>query len=81
MIGYLWWVLSSVMTAASVTSLPVPAVVGTAIRQGGLRCTRRRPPIELTLFFGCATRAPTALAQSMAEPPPKPTMAWQPWSR
>lgn len=27
--------------------------------------------------LGCAMRAPTPLAQSMAEPPPKPIMAWQ----
>ena len=30
---------------------------------------------------GCAMRAPTALAQSMEEPPPKPMMAWQALSR
>ena len=28
-------------------------------------------------LFGCAMRAPTPFAQSMAEPPPKPIMAWQ----
>ena len=69
------------MTAASVTSEPVPAVVGTATSGGRARWTRNRPRIFWMGFAGWAMRAPTPLAQSMAEPPPKPMMAPQPRSR
>ena len=81
MMGYLWWAWLSVMTAARVVSLPVPAVVGTAMRRGRRRWTFRRPRIWGTLCRGFATRAPAALAQSMEEPPPKAMMAWAPCSR
>ena len=76
LMGYLWCVAESVITAARVTSEPVPAVVGTAMSSGRRRCTRKRPRILFTGLFGWAMRAPTALAQSMAEPPPKPIIAW-----
>ena len=59
-------------------SLPVPAVVGTAIRSGSL-CVDFEDSFHFVRddLFGQAMRAPTALAQSMLEPPPKPMMAWQ----
>ena len=63
------------MTAARVVSLPVPAVVGTAIRRGRRLWTFKIPFIFAKLCRGFATRAPTALAQSMEDPPPKPMMA------
>ena len=69
------------MTAASVVSLPVPAVVGTAMSNGVLRSTLRMPRILCTGLRGRAMRAPQALAQSMELPPPKAMMQSQPWSR
>ena len=77
LIAYLCLVSASVITAASVVSLPVPAVVGTAIRRGILLCTFRMPFILARDCFGFAILAPTALAQSILDPPPKPMMALQ----
>ena len=79
--GYLCLATGSVMTAARVVSLPVPAVVGTAMVRGVRRRTRNSPFIFCTGLLGRAIRAPTALAQSMTEPPPTAMMAWAPWSR
>ena len=59
------------MTAASVVSLPVPAVIGTAIRSGSLCRSLRYLPSWPAVCSGGASLAPTALAQSMEEPPPK----------
>ena len=81
LMAYLYLVWASVMTAASVVSLPVPAVVGTAIRRGSFLHTFKMPFIFARDCFGFAIRAPTALAQSMLEPPPKPMMQSQPLSR
>ena len=78
---YLWRVSASTMTAASVVSLPVPAVVGMAISRGSLCQIFRMPAIFPKGFLGRASRAPTALAQSMGEPPPKATRQSQPLSR
>ena len=68
---YLCLVSLSVMTAVTVTSLPVPAVVGMAISVGILRKTRKVPFSFAMERLGYAIRAPTAFAQSMGEPPPK----------
>ena len=78
---YLWWVAGSVITAVRVFSLPVPAVVGTAINSGSRWCTRSRPPSFTGFTPGRTSMAPAALAQSMAEPPPRATMAPQPCCR
>ena len=59
----------------------MPAVVGMATRGGSGRSTRRSPFILARLRPGYTTQAPVALAQSMEEPPPKATSAWQPPSR
>ena len=75
--GYLCLVLLSTMTEASVVSLPVPAVVGTAIRRGIFLRTLSIPSIFESGFLGYAILAPTAFAASMDEPPPKPMMASQ----
>ena len=64
------WVTSSVMTAANVTSLPVPAVVGIAISGGSLCHTLRIPFILERSRFGLTALAPIALAESIADPPP-----------
>src|SRR5699024_9106945 len=80
LMGYLCRVWASVMTAASVVSLPVPAVVGTAIKRGSFLCTFNIPFIFARDCFGLAIRAPVALAQSILEPPPKPMMQSQPSS-
>ena len=48
-----------------------PAVVGTAIRSGSLCQIFKIPSILASGLFGRASLAPTALAQSMEEPPPK----------
>jgi len=42
--AYLWLVSVSVIRAAIVVSLPVPAVVGTAIKRGSFLNTFKRPP-------------------------------------
>lgn len=67
--------------SGQVASLPVPAVVGTAIVKGVGTSTRSRPFILRTGLWGRAIRAPTPLAQSMTEPPPTAMMAWAPLSR
>ena len=77
LIGYLTRVFASVMTAARVVSLPVPAVVGTAKSGGSGRITFKMPFILISGVLGRAMQAPTALAQSIEEPPPKPIRAWQ----
>ena len=65
-------------TAPQPTSLPVPAVVGTAMRGSasvtGLPRSSSRPVQSM------AAAAAAALAQSMAEPPPRPMMARAPSS-
>ena len=66
------------MTDASVVSLPVPAVVGTAMRRGILLRTLRMPSIFDRGFLGYAILAPTAFAASIEDPPPNPMMASQP---
>lgn len=77
LIVYLWWVFSSVMTAARVTSLPVPAVVGMAT-SGGIGLYTFSNPFNLDNgLLGKAARAPMALAQSMLDPPPRAMMAEQ----
>ena len=78
LIGYLCLVLLSTMTAASVVSLPVPAVVGTATRRGILFSTLSMPSIFSSGFLGYAILAPTAFAASMDDPPPNPMIAWHP---
>ena len=75
--AYLYLVSESTMTAAKVVSLPVPAVVGTAMSRGRRLCTFRIPFIFASDWCGLATLAPTALAQSILEPPPNPMMALQ----
>ena len=77
LIAYLYLVSASVITAERVVSLPVPAVVGIAVRRGSFLCILRIPFIRARDCFGLAIRAPTAFAQSMLEPPPKPMMASQ----
>ena len=71
MTAYLWFVSLSVMTAATVASLPVPEVVGTAIKGGVGRPTRRSPAISARDLSGRAARAAAAFAVSMGEPPPR----------
>ena len=80
MTAYLWWVSSSVMTAAIVVSEPVPAVVGTAMKGGSFFSTRSRPAILPTGLFGRTTRAAAALAESIGEPPPMAMKPSQPFS-
>ena len=65
------------MTAAMVVSLPVPAVVGTAISISGSRRTFR-VPASRSAGLPSVTEAATALAASNTEPPPTATMASQP---
>ena len=74
MIAYLWRVVASTITAARVVSLPVPAVVGIAISRGSFAWTLSIPPSLDRCVLGLAILTPTALAQSMLEPPPKPIM-------
>ena len=73
--GYLWRAAGSVITAARVVSLPVPAVVGTAMSSGVRFKTRNRPRMRCTLWRGLTTRAPMTFAQSITEPPPTAMMA------
>ena len=63
------------MTAARVVSLPVPAVVGTQINNGSFFHIFKIPSIFDSGFLGRTSLAPTALAQSMLDPPPKPIKA------
>ena len=76
--AYLWRVLASVITAARVVSLPVPAVVGTAIKSGSFFRTFKIPASFPRGFPGLTIQMPAALAQSMLDPPPKPMMQSQP---
>ncbi len=73
-IEYFSLVVLSLTTAATVVSLPVPAVVGTANKKGILLCTFKSPFICGIVLFGLATLAAIPLAQSMGEPPPKATI-------
>ena len=66
------------MTAASVTSEPVPAVVGTARRSGSFLWILSIPLIFPTGRSLFTARAPATLAQSMTEPPPMARIASQP---
>ena len=63
------------MTAARVVSLPVPAVVGTQISSGSFFHIFKIPSILDNGLLGRASLAPTALAQSMLDPPPNPIKA------
>jgi len=69
------------MTAANVTSLPVPAVVGTAMISGVFASTLSTPRIFDRLCFGLAMRAATPLRAVHGRPAAKPMMAWHPASR
>jgi hypothetical protein len=71
----------SVITAQSVTSLPVPAVVGTAIR-GGMRFSIGLWPHSYSRMLpSCAATTPIPLAVSIELPPPIATRPSQPWAR
>lgn len=79
--GYLCFAPLSVMTAANVVSLPVPAVVSTAMSRGNFLQMRSNPFILWIGLLGFTIQAPVTLAQSMAEPPPKAMIAFVPLSR
>lgn len=81
LIGYFSCVMGLEMTAATVASLPVPAVVGMATRYGILQSTLSVPRISVIGVNLLAIRIPTPLAQSIAEPPPKASSALQPHLR
>mmetsp|Transcript_72304 Transcript_72304/g.172674 ORF Transcript_72304/g.172674 Transcript_72304/m.172674 type:complete len:216 (+) Transcript_72304:1029-1676(+) len=72
------------MTAATVVSEPVPAVVGIATMGGSLRpvtpyqVTWSMPSMSSRSLSGLAMSAPIALAQSMGEPPPREMRLSQP---
>ena len=68
----------SVITAQSVTSLPVPAVVGTVTSGGMRRRMGSCPHSYLAIEPPCAATTPMALATSMGEPPPTATSPSQP---
>src|SRR6184192_3378276 len=71
----------SVITAQSVASLPVPAVVGTAT-SGGMRVVIGVPPYSYsTIEPPWATSTPTDFAVSIELPPPRATRPSQPDSR
>ncbi|OPY92390.1 MAG: hypothetical protein A4E73_01187 [Syntrophaceae bacterium PtaU1.Bin231] len=75
------WRRWSLTTATSVTSEPVPAVVGTATSG---RSGRRSAPAPLKRMRSSApseTRMLTALAVSMTEPPPTARIASHPFRR
>ena len=63
------------MTAARVVSLPVLAMASTQINNGSFFHIFKIPYIFDSGFLGRASLAPTALAQSMLDPPPKPIKA------
>ena len=71
----------SVMTAQSVTSLPVPAVVGTAIRGGILEWISSRPHSYWTMLPPWTAATPIPLAVSIELPPPIATSPSQPDDR
>src|SRR5256712_11327676 len=62
--------VGSVMTAHSVTSLPVPAVVGTAIIGGMRERIGLWPPPYSTMLPAGAGATPLPLAASLQLPPP-----------
>src|SRR2546428_11008245 len=62
--------VGSVMTAHSVTSLPVPAVVGTAIIGGIPERIGLGPPPHPTMLPPCAGPTPPPFAVSTQPPPP-----------
>ena len=69
------------ITAQSVTSLPVPAVVGIAT-SGGMRSVDRAWPYSYSRIEPpCATTTPIAFAVSIDEPPPSATSPSQPSPR
>ena len=71
----------SVITAQSVTSLPVPAVVGTAT-SGGIRLAIGVCPYSYSLIDPPLTiSTPTDFAVSIELPPPSATSPSQPSSR
>ena len=78
LMGYFRFSAGSQITAASVVSLPVPAVVGMAASSGVLRRIFSKPPMRCTGRPGRAMQAPAAFAQSITLPPPKATMACAP---
>ena len=80
MMAYLWFVSLSVMTAATVVSLPVPEVVGMAIIGGMGRPTFKSPASCVSCLSGLAHSAAAALAASMGEPPPRAMKPLQPFS-
>ena len=77
MAGNLRCCTGSEITAAMVTSEPVPAVVGTAYNGNMPQKTRNKPAIFTTGLLFLA-RAPMILAASMEEPPPTAMIASQP---
>ena len=81
LMGYLCLVPLSTITAASVVSLPVPAVVGTAMSTGSFFHTRRMPFIWATVLSGRTSRHAAALAVSMGAPPPRPMKLSHPAAR
>ena len=79
-IAYLWLVSQSVITAATVVSLPVPAVVGIAMRGGMGRPTFKSPASCVSFLLGLAHSAAAAFAASIGEPPPRAMKPSQPFS-
>ena len=73
--AYFDLVSSLTTTAATVASLPVPAVEGIAISKGIRPPTFKIPRIFSMPLRGLATRAAKPFAVSMLEPPPKATIA------
>ena len=74
------WVRESVIIAATVVSDPAPAVVGIATSGTMGLWTFSSPCSCATVLRGRATFAAMPLAQSMREPPPRATIALQPWA-
>src|SRR2546427_11608731 len=65
--------VGSVMTAHSVTSLPVPAVVGTAIIGGVWERVGLWPHSYSTMLPPCAATPPVPFAVALPPPPPDAT--------
>src|SRR5450756_2089968 len=72
-IGILYLCSESVITAALVTSEPVPQVVGMATSGGMDFGTCPDPSMSRMLTSGLFITAPAALAVSIADPPPTPS--------
>ena len=68
----------SVITAQSVTSLPVPAVVGTAISGGMREWIGSFPHSYCPMLPPCTATTPMPLAVSIELPPPMATRLSQP---